>query len=142
DLATSTNLVFKHGGDVAAGSWGGRNIHFGVREHGMGAILNGLALHGGVRPVGSTFLIFSDYMRPPIRLAALGRLPVIYVFTHDSIGLGEDGPTHQPIEQLAGLGAIPDLAVIRPAGPAGREEAWRGAQRDGVAPGLVVVRAQ
>src|SRR5205814_524854 len=86
-----------------AREWGARNSHFGVREHGMGAILNGLALHGGVRPVGSTFLIFSDYMRPPIRLAALCRLPVIYVFTHDSIGLGEDGPTHQPIEQLAAL---------------------------------------
>src|SRR5437867_1169816 len=95
DLATSTNVVFKNGGDVAAGTWGARNVHFGVREHGMGAILNGLALHGGVRPVGSTFLIFSDYMRPPIRLAALVGLPVIYVFSHDSIGLGEDGPTHQ-----------------------------------------------
>src|SRR5438874_4752119 len=91
------------------------NIHFGVREHGMGAILNGLALHGGVRPVGSTFLIFSDYMRPPIRLAALSHLPVIYVFSHDSIGLGEDGPTHQPIEQLAALRAIPNLIVLRPA---------------------------
>jgi len=117
DLAGSTNVVFKNGGDVAPGSWGARNIHFGVREHGMGAILNGLALHGGVRPVGSTFLIFSDYMRPPIRLAALCDLPVIYVFTHDSIGLGEDGPTHQPIEQLAGLRAIPNLIVIRPADP-------------------------
>ncbi len=95
DLAGSTNVVFKNGGDVAAGSWGARNIHFGVREHGMGAIMNGLALHGGVRPVGSTFLIFSDYMRPPIRLAALCHLPAIYVFTHDSIGLGEDGPTHR-----------------------------------------------
>jgi len=125
DLATSTNVVFKNGGDVAAGSWGARNIHFGVREHGMGAILNGLALHGGVRPVGSTFLIFSDYMRPPIRLAALCGLPVIYVFTHDSIGLGEDGPTHQPIEQLAALRAIPDLVVIRPADATETVEAWR-----------------
>ncbi len=127
DLAGSTNVVFKNGGDVAAGSWGARNIHFGVREHGMGAILNGLALHGGVRPVGSTFLIFSDYMRPPIRLAALCHLPAIYVFTHDSIGLGEDGPTHQPIEQLAGLRAIPNLTVIRPADPTEVVEAWRAA---------------
>src|SRR5213076_1307192 len=129
DLATSTNVVFKNGGDVAAGSWGGRNIHFGVREHGMGAIMNGLALHGGVRPVGSTFLIFSDYMRPPIRLAALCGLPVIYVFTHDSIGLGEDGPTHQPIEQLASLRAIPDLVVLRPADATETVEAWRAAIR-------------
>ncbi|PYO96695.1 MAG: transketolase [Gemmatimonadetes bacterium] len=129
DLAGSTQLVFKTGGggDVAAGSWGARNIHFGIREHGMGAILNGLALHGGVRPVGSTFLIFSDYMRPPIRLAALCGLPVIYVFSHDSIGLGEDGPTHQPIEQLAGLRAVPNLVVIRPADPAETVEAWRAA---------------
>ncbi len=127
DLAGSTNVVFKNGGDVAAGSWGARNIHFGVREHGMGAIMNGLALHGGVRPVGSTFLIFSDYMRPPIRLAALCHLPAIYVFTHDSIGLGEDGPTHQPIEQLAGLRAIPNLTVIRPADPTEVVEAWRAA---------------
>jgi len=125
DLATSTNLAFKDGGDVAAGSWGARNIHFGVREHGMGAILNGLALHGGVRPVGSTFLIFSDYMRPPIRLAALSHQPVIYVFSHDSIGLGEDGPTHQPIEQLAALRAIPNLVVIRPADATETVEAWR-----------------
>ena len=127
DLAGSTNLAFKSGGDVAAGSCGARNIHFGIREHGMGAILNGLALHGGMRPVGSTFLIFSDYMRPPIRLAAMTHLPVIYVFTHDSIGLGEDGPTHQAIEQLAGLRAVPNLVVIRPADAAETVEAWRAA---------------
>jgi transketolase len=133
DLAGSTNVVFKNGGDVAAGNWSARNVHFGVREHAMGAILNGLGLHGGVRPVGSTFLIFSDYMRPSIRLAALCDLPVIYVFTHDSIGLGEDGPTHQPIEQLASLRAIPNLVVIRPADPAETIEAWRAAvlRRDG-----------
>ena len=125
DLASSTNVVFKNGGDVSAGTWGARNVHFGVREHGMGVILNGLALHGGVRPVGSTFLIFSDYMRPPIRLAALCDLPVIYVFTHDSIGLGEDGPTHQPIEQLAALRAVPNLVVIRPADATETVEAWR-----------------
>ena len=127
DLAASTNVVFKNGGDVAVGSWGARNVHFGVREHGMGAILNGLALHRGVRPIGSTFLIFSDYMRPPIRLAALCDLPVIYVFTHDSIGLGEDGPTHQPIEQLAALRAMPNLVTIRPADATETVEAWRAA---------------
>jgi transketolase len=127
DLAGSTNLAFKGGGDVAAGNWGARNVHFGIREHGMGAILNGLALHGGVRPVGSTFLIFSDYMRPPMRLAAMTHLPVIYVFTHDSIGLGEDGPTHQSIEQLTGLRAVPNVVVIRPADPAETVEAWRAA---------------
>ncbi|HEX4575519.1 MAG TPA: transketolase [Gemmatimonadales bacterium] len=133
DLAASTHVVFRNGGDVAAANWGARNIHFGVREHAMGAVLNGLALHGGVRPVGSTFLIFSEYMRPPIRLAALSHLPAIYVFSHDSIGLGEDGPTHQPIEQLASLRAIPDLIVLRPADPTEVVEAWRVAieQHDG-----------
>jgi transketolase len=141
DLAGSTNVVFKGGGDVAAGSWGARNIHFGVREHAMGAILNGLALHGGVRPVGSTFLIFSDYMRPAIRLAALSRLPAIYVFSHDSIGLGEDGPTHQPIEQLASLRAIPDLTVLRPADATEVVEAWRAAiQHPGGPVALVLTR--
>src|SRR5437762_31427 len=108
----------------------------------MGAIMNGLALHGGVRPVGSTFLIFSDYMRPPIRLAALCRLPVIYVFTHDSIGLGEDGPTHQPIEQLAALRAIPDLAVIRPADPTEVVEAWRATIRHAGGPVALVFTRQ
>ncbi len=127
DLAGSTRVVFKSGGDVAAGSFQARNIHFGVREHGMGTILNGMALHGGVRPVGSTFLIFSEYMRPPIRLAAFSALSPIYVFSHDSIGLGEDGPTHQPIEQLAALRAIPNLMVIRPADATEVVEAWRAA---------------
>jgi transketolase len=142
DLASSTNLVFKAGGDVAPGSWGGRNLHFGVREHAMGAILNGLALHGGVRPVGSTFLIFSDYMRPSIRLAALSGLPVIYAFSHDSIGLGEDGPTHQPIEQLASLRAIPNLVVIRPADPAETVEAWRAAILRRTGPVAIVLTRQ
>src|SRR5437762_11172895 len=108
----------------------------------MGAIMNGLALHGGVRPVGSTFLIFSDYMRPPIRLAALSHLPAIYVFTHDSIGLGEDGPTHQPIEQLAALRAIPDLAVIRPADPTEVVEAWRATIRHAGGPVALVFTRQ
>jgi transketolase len=109
------------------GVWGyaGRNVYFGVREHGMGAILNGLAAHGGTVPFGATFLIFSDYMRPPIRLAAMMGLRVIYVFTHDSIALGEDGPTHQPVEQLAGLRAVPGLTVIRPGDANETAVAWR-----------------
>src|SRR5256886_8031087 len=107
----------------------------------MGAVLNGLALHGGTRPVGSTFLIFSDYMRPAIRLAALSGLAPIYIFTHDSIGLGEDGPTHQPIEHLAALRAIPNLVVIRPAAPAEVLEAWRVAiQHRGGPVALVLTR--
>jgi transketolase len=106
-------------------SYAGRNLHFGVREHGMGAVLNGMAAHGGTIPFGATFLIFSDYMRPPMRLAALMDLQVIYVFTHDSIGLGEDGPTHQPVEQLLGLRSIPGLTLIRPADANETAVAWR-----------------
>jgi len=106
------------------GDWYGRVLHFGVREHAMGAILNGIALHGPTRPYGGTFLVFSDYMRPAVRLAALMKLPVIYVWTHDSIGLGEDGPTHQPVEHLAALRAIPGLDVIRPADANETAAAW------------------
>jgi transketolase len=113
------------GSDGAGWSYAGRNLHFGVREHAMGAILNGLAAHGGTVPYGATFLIFSDYMRPPIRLAALMGLHVIYVFTHDSIALGEDGSTHQPVEQLAGLRSIPRLIVIRPGDANETACAWR-----------------
>jgi transketolase len=125
DLATSNNTLLRGAGEFSAQNRGGRNIYFGVREHGMGAILNGLAYHGGVIPFGATFLIFSDYMRPAIRLAALSELPVTYVFTHDSIGLGEDGPTHQPIEHLAVLRAMPQLTVIRPADANETTVAWR-----------------
>ncbi len=125
DLTPSNNTSVKGAPDLGPGNLGGRNLHFGVREHGMGAVLNGMALHGGIIPYGGTFLIFSDYMRPPIRLAAMMGLKVIYVFTHDSIGLGEDGPTHQPIEQLAGLRAVPNLIVLRPADAAETAEAWR-----------------
>ncbi|HLF03558.1 MAG TPA: transketolase [Anaerolineales bacterium] len=109
------------------GAWGyaGRNLHFGVREHGMGAIVNGMALHGGVRPYSATFFVFSDYMRPTIRLAAISELPSIFVFTHDSIGLGEDGPTHQPVEHLAAVRAIPHLVTIRPGDANESVEAWR-----------------
>ena len=133
DLAPSTNTLLKGAGDLEAGGYGARNMHFGIREHGMGGILNGMALHGGVRPYGATFLVFSDYMRPSIRLAALMGLPVIYVFTHDSVGLGEDGPTHQPVEHLAALRAIPNLTVIRPADGPETAQAWRAAllRRDG-----------
>ncbi|MCD2195090.1 transketolase [Actinomycetospora endophytica] len=127
DLAESNNTTIA-GADsfgpstVTTEMWGqmspyGRTLHFGVREHAMGSILNGIALHGGTRPYGGTFLIFSDYMRPPVRLAALMNLPTMYVWTHDSIGLGEDGPTHQPIEQLASLRAIPRMSVVRPGDP-------------------------
>jgi transketolase len=140
DLNPSTYTVLQKLGDFenpqrefagsqgsAGGGFGyaGRNLHFGVREHGMGAAINGMAAHGGIIPFGSTFLIFSDYMRPSIRLAALMELGVIYVFTHDSVGLGEDGPTHQPIEQLAALRAIPRLVVIRPGDANETAVAWR-----------------
>lgn len=125
DLAPSNNTHIKDGGDFSSDDVSGRNFHFGVREHGMGAIMNGMLLHGGLRVYAGTFLIFSDYMRPSIRLASLMHLPAIYVFTHDSIGLGEDGPTHQPIEQLAALRAIPGLYVIRPADPNETREAWK-----------------
>jgi len=125
DLAPSTKTLIEGTGDLQVDHYGERNIHFGVREHTMGGILNGMALHGGVIPYGATFLIFSDYMRPTTRLAAMMGLKVTYVFTHDSIGLGEDGPTHQPIEQLASLRAIPNLIVIRPADANETAEAWR-----------------
>ena len=123
DLAPSTLTRIDDAGDVERDSYDGRNFHFGIREHAMGAIVNGLTLHN-LRGYGSTFLIFSDYMRGSIRLAALMELPSIFVFTHDSIGVGEDGPTHQPIEQLAGLRAVPGLSVIRPAGANEVAHAW------------------
>ncbi|MEA2757084.1 MAG: transketolase, partial [Aliidongia sp.] len=122
--STSTALTFAEAGNFEAGEFGGRNLHFGIREHAMGAILNGLAL-SGLRPFGSSFLIFSDYMKPAIRLSALMGLPVIIVFTHDSIGLGQDGPTHQPVEQLVALRSIPGLVTLRPADANEVVEAWR-----------------
>lgn len=139
DLAESNNTTMK-GADsfgpekAATDMWQanpyGRTLHFGIREHAMGSILNGIALHGGTRPYGATFLIFSDYMRPPVRLAALMKAPVTYVWTHDSIGLGEDGPTHQPIEQLAALRAIPGLNVVRPADANETAYAWKAVLED------------
>ncbi|CAM3131441.1 transketolase [Saccharomonospora xinjiangensis] len=150
DLAESNNTLIKNSDSFGPQSAStdmftahpyGRNLHFGVREHAMGAILNGIALHGGTRPYGATFLIFSDYMRPSVRLAALMKAPVVYVWTHDSIGLGEDGPTHQPIEQLASLRAIPGLNVVRPADANETAAAWKAALEDIEAPtGLALTR--
>jgi transketolase len=125
DLTPSTFTSMDGAGSFEPENWAGRNMHFGIREHAMGAILNGMALHRGLIPYGATFLIFSDYMRPPIRLAAMNGLPVIYVFTHDSIAMGEDGPTHQPVEQLLGLRSIPGMVVIRPADANETVAAWR-----------------
>lgn len=141
DLAGSNKTDIDGGGDFGRGNYGARNIRFGVREHAMGAILNGMALHRGFIPYGGTFLIFSDYMRPSIRLAALMKQRVIYVYTHDSIAVGEDGPTHQPVEQVASLRAMPGLAVIRPADANETNEAWRVAiQRAGAPTALVLTR--
>jgi transketolase len=125
DLGVSNNTDIKDGGSFEASSYDGRIIHFGVREHAMGATMTGMSLNSGLIPFGGTFLTFSDYMRPAIRLACLSEIQVIYVFTHDSVGLGEDGPTHQPIEHLAALRAIPHLFVIRPADVHEVREAWR-----------------
>jgi transketolase len=125
DLGVSNNTDIKGSGDFEADNYAGRIVHFGVREHAMGSTLTGMALNGGLIPFAGTFLTFSDYMRPAIRLAALSEVQVIYVFTHDSIGLGEDGPTHQPVEHLAALRAIPNLFVIRPADSPEVSEAWR-----------------
>jgi transketolase len=125
DLTPSNDTWIKDSPDFQKQTPLGRNFHFGVREHGMGAIINGMSVHGGVIPYGGTFLIFSDYMRPAVRLSALSHYPSIWVYTHDSIGLGEDGPTHQPVEHLAALRAIPDLVVIRPADANEVTEAWK-----------------
>lgn len=127
DLAPSNNTNIKDAGDFEPETYEGRNIHFGIREHAMGATMNGMSLYGSVIPYGGTFQTFSDYMRPAIRLAALSHVQTIYVFTHDSIGLGEDGPTHQSVEHLAALRAIPNLAVIRPCDAFETREAWRAA---------------
>jgi transketolase len=142
DLAGSNKTDLEDTGSLLPGEPDGRIIHFGVREHGMGGILNGISLHGGLRPFGGTFLIFSDYMRPAIRLAALMERPVTYVFTHDSIGLGEDGPTHQPVEQLMALRAIPGLVDLRPADPAETAVAWRVAMEHGEGPSFLALTRQ
>ncbi|HIC96879.1 MAG TPA: transketolase [Aquificaceae bacterium] len=142
DLSESNNTVLKDWHDFGRDCYSGRNIHYGVREHAMGTIMNGLAYHGGILPYGGTFLIFSDYMRPPIRLAAMSGLQVIYVFTHDSIGLGEDGPTHQPVEQLQSLRLIPNLVVIRPADANEVKVAWRVALKRKKGPTAIVLTRQ
>jgi transketolase len=142
DLAASNKTTISGAPFIKPDDFGGPNIHFGVREHGMGGILNGMALHGGVIPYGGTFLIFSDYMRGAIRLAALTGLRVVYVFTHDSIGLGEDGPTHQPIEQLAALRAMPNLTVIRPGDANETSQAWRAALRNTTGPTALALTRQ
>ncbi|MBC8737681.1 transketolase [Paraburkholderia sp. UCT31] len=139
--STKTNLKFEGAGSFQADNYAGRNLHFGIREHAMGAVVNGLAL-SNLRAYGSTFLIFSDYMKPPIRLSAIMEVPAIFVFTHDSIGLGEDGPTHQPIEQLASLRGVPGLTVLRPGDANEAAEAWRVALTQPHRPACIVLSRQ
>ncbi|GIP38938.1 transketolase [Paenibacillus sp. J31TS4] len=142
DLESSTLTHMKASGSMTAASMGERNVYFGVREFGMGAALNGMALHGGVKAYGGTFFVFSDYLRPAIRLAAIQKLPVIYVFTHDSIGVGEDGPTHEPIEQLAALRCMPGMTVLRPADGNETSQAWRYAVANQEGPVALVLTRQ
>jgi transketolase len=141
DLSESTKTTLKNGGDFDGATGRGRNLHFGVREHAMAGAANGMAYHGGVRPFVATFFQFSDYMRPSVRLAALSELPVLFVWTHDSVGLGEDGPTHQPVEHLMSLRAVPGLTLIRPGDANEAVEAWRAAMEHREGPvGLVLSR--
>jgi len=142
DLAPSNNSELKEYGHYQRDSRDGRNLHFGVREHAMGGITNGIALHGGLRPYAATFLVFSDYMRPAVRLASLMKLPVVFIYTHDSIYIGEDGPTHQPIEQLASLRAIPGLTVLRPADAQETVEAWKMAMENREGPTALILTRQ
>ncbi|AHG89069.1 transketolase [Gemmatirosa kalamazoonensis] len=142
DLAPSTNTLLKGSGAFGPNDHAGRNFHWGIREHGMGGIMNGMALHGGIIPYGATFLIFSDYMKPSVRLAAFMHRHLVYVYTHDSIGLGEDGPTHQPIEQLVSLRSIPNMTVIRPADANETAEAWRFALKHTDGPVALVLTRQ
>jgi len=142
DLAPSNNTIIKSSSDFQKNAYAGRNIRFGVREHAMGAVLTGMVLHKGVRPYGGTFLVFADYCRPALRLAALMKQPVIYVFTHDSVAVGEDGPTHQPVEHLAALRTIPGLTVIRPADATETAAAWRVAIKTVNAPVALILSRQ
>jgi len=139
--STKTKLTFPDAGVFQAGSYGGRNIHFGIREHAMTAILNGLAL-SGLRPYGSSFLVFTDYARPAIRLSAIMELPVVHIYTHDSIAVGEDGPTHEPVEHIPSLRAIPGLVVLRPADANEVVEAWRVIMNLKGAPALLLLTRQ
>ncbi|MGH9281628.1 MAG: transketolase-like TK C-terminal-containing protein, partial [Acidimicrobiales bacterium] len=140
DLTENTGTFLKEHGVQCAEDPGGRLLYFGIREHGMGSIMNGAALHGGIVPLGGTFFIFSDYMRPAVRLAAISEAKVIYSWTHDSVGLGEDGPTHQPIEQIAAIRAIPRLRLIRPADANETAHAWRVAVNGNGPTGLLLTR--
>ena len=143
DLTGSNNTNTAVTADIAPGAYGGRYVRYGVREHAMGGAVNGMAAHGGiVRPYGSTFLQFADYMRPAVRLAALMEIDPIYVWTHDSIGLGEDGPTHQPVEHLAALRAIPNLQVFRPADVIETAEAWEIALQSQDTPSVLALTRQ
>ena len=142
DLAPSTKTILKEKGHFGIENYRGHNLHFGVREHAMGCIAGGMARHGGIIPYTATFLIFYDYMRPPVRLAAMMRQRVIYIFTHDSVGLGEDGPTHQPVEHLAGMRAIPNLTVIRPADATETVEAWKIALENRLGPTALIFTRQ
>lgn len=142
DLAPSTKTLIKDTEGIQKGCYGGRNFHFGVREHGMGAIINGVALHGGLRVFGSTFFVFVDYMRPAVRLASIMKLPVIYAFTHDSFYVGEDGPTHEPVEQLASLRCMPGITVIRPADPTETAAAWCAALENKDGPTAILLTRQ
>ena len=142
DLAPSNNTMVKDQDSIQGDRMAARNMHFGIREHAMGAIMNGMALHGGIRPYGGTFLVFSDYMRPSVRLAALMKQPVIYIWTHDSIFLGEDGPTHQPVEHLAALRAIPNLRVFRPADANETAMAWALSLEHGSGPSAILLSRQ
>ncbi len=142
DLAPSTRTIMEGGGDVGPRAFRGRNFHFGIREHAMGAILNGLALHGGFRAFGATFFVFSDYFKPAIRLACIMKLPVIYVLTHDSFYVGEDGPSHEPVEHIASLRLLPHLTVIRPADPTETGAAWIAALKNKRGPTAILLTRQ
>jgi transketolase len=142
DLTPSNNTWIDGSKDFQPGQYDGRYLRFGVREHGMGAIINGLAVHGGIIPYGATFLVFSDYMRGALRLSALSHYPSIWIYTHDSIGLGEDGPTHQPVEHLAALRAIPNLTVIRPMDANETAAAWQVAITHRAAPTALLLTRQ
>jgi len=142
DLAPSNKTLLADYGDYNSGDYSGRNMRFGIREHAMGSIANGMSLHGGTIPYTGTFLVFYDYMRPPIRLAALMGIRVVYIFSHDSIGVGEDGPTHQPIEQIMGFRTVPDLVSIRPADANETVEAWKVAMERRNGPTVLITSRQ
>jgi transketolase len=142
DLAPSNKTYLNESHEFQKDAYDGRNIRFGVREHAMGGIMSGMFLHHGLRPYGGTFLVFSDYLRPSLRVAAIMKIPLIYVFTHDSIAVGEDGPTHQPVEHLAALRAIPGLTVIRPADATETSQAWRQALKTTTGPVALILSRQ